>query len=49
VSKNSFTFKAVVNDQTEGFSGEFAGDEIKIWLERQGTSSAIALRRATRK
>ena len=48
VSKNRFTFKATVNDQTEGFSGELAGDEIKIWLDRQGESSAIMLRRAKR-
>src|SRR4051812_41274490 len=31
VSKNTFTFKATLNDQPEGFSGELTGDEIKIW------------------
>ena len=46
VSKNTFTFKATLNDQAEGFSGELVGDEIKIWLDRQGPSSAIVLRRA---
>lgn len=46
VSKNTFTFKATLNDQTEGFSGELTGDEIKIWLDRQGASNAIVLRRA---
>lgn len=49
VSKNRFTFKATLNDQTEGFSGELAGDEIKIWMDRQGASNAIVLRRAKRK
>lgn len=48
VSKNTFTFKATVNDQTEGFSGELAGEELRIWLDRQGPSSAIVLRRGKR-
>jgi hypothetical protein len=48
VTKNTFTFKAMLNDQMEGLSGELVGDEIKIWLDRQGPSSAIVLRRATR-
>ncbi len=46
VSDNRFSFKATINDQTEGFSGELAGDEIRIWLDRQGESTAIVLRRA---
>ena len=33
VAKNTFTFKATMNDQNEGFSGEVAGDEIKIWID----------------
>jgi hypothetical protein len=35
-----------LNDQPEGFSGELTGDEIKIWMDRQGAASAIVLRRA---
>ena len=46
VSKQQFTFKATINDQTEGFSGEIAGDGIKVWIDRQGAESAITLRRA---
>jgi len=46
VSKNTFTFKATLNDQAEQLSGEFGGDELKIWLDRQGPSRAIILRRA---
>jgi hypothetical protein len=48
-SRNTFSFKATVNEQTEGFSGELEGDEIKIWMDRQGPSNAIVLRRAKRK
>jgi hypothetical protein len=46
VAKNKFTFKATLNDQAEAFSGELAGDEIKIWMDRQGAERAIVLRRA---
>jgi len=45
VSGNTFTFKATVNDQAEGFSGELAGDQLKVWLDRQGASRAIVLER----
>ena len=45
VSKHTFTFKAKINDQTEGFSGELTGDELKVWLDRQGASRAAVLRR----
>ncbi len=46
VSKNTFTFKATLNERTEGFSGELAGGPIRIWLDRQGPSKAIVLKRA---
>lgn len=45
VSKNTFTFKATLGGQVEGFSGELAGAEIKIWLDRQGAERAIMLHR----
>jgi hypothetical protein len=45
VSKNTFTFKATINDQTEGFSGELTGDQLKVWLDRQGASRAAVLER----
>jgi hypothetical protein len=48
VTKNTFTFKAALNERLEEFSGEGAGDEIKIWLDRQGASTAIVLRRVKR-
>jgi hypothetical protein len=49
VAKNTFTFKATVNNQAEAFSGELTGDEIKIWMDRQGPDRAIMLRRAKSK
>ena len=48
-SKNTFTFKATLGDRQESFSGEQAGDEIKVWLDRQGPATAIVLRRGTSK
>jgi hypothetical protein len=45
VSKNTFTFRATLGDQTEGFTGEVAGDEIKVWLDRQGRERAAVLKR----
>jgi hypothetical protein len=45
VAKNTFTFKATIGGQAEGFSGELAGTEIKIWLDRQGPERAIVLHR----
>ena len=48
VLENKFIFKATVNGQAENFSGELTDDEIRIWLDRQGASSAIVLRRVKR-
>jgi hypothetical protein len=45
VSKNTFTFKATINDQAEGFTGELAKDEMKVWLDRQGPERAAVLKR----
>jgi hypothetical protein len=45
VSKNTFTFKAKLSDQIEEFSGELADNQIKVWLDRQGASTAIVLKR----
>ena len=48
VSKDAFTFKARLNERLEGFSGERAGDQLKIWLDRQGPETAIVLKRVKR-
>lgn len=45
VSKNTFTFKATFNDRTDGFTGELAGDQMTVQLDRLGPASAAVLRR----
>jgi hypothetical protein len=44
VSKNTFTFKATINDQAEGFSGELAGDEVRVWIDRRRENVAVLKR-----
>ena len=45
VTKNAFTFKATLNERTDTFSGEHKGDEIRLWLDRQGPAKAVVLTR----
>ena len=45
VSKNAFSFKATIGNQTESFTGELANDQITLWIDRQGPSSAAVLKR----
>ena len=45
VKDKTFTFKATLEDQPDSFSGEVAGDEVRIWLDRRGPDSAITLTR----
>jgi hypothetical protein len=45
VSKNTFTFKAMLGDQLEAFTGELAGDQITVTLDRQGPEGAVVLKR----
>ena len=45
VSKNTFTFKAKLGDQDEGFNGELAGDQLTVTLDRQGPAGALILKR----
>ena len=44
-AKTTFTFKVTMNDRPEGFSGEIDGDQMKLWMDRQGPSSAAVLKR----
>jgi hypothetical protein len=46
VTKNTFTFKAPLEGQPEGFSGELTGDSIVLWRDRNGKGDAITLKRA---
>ena len=53
VSKNTFTFQATFDEggsrsHTEGLTGELAGDQITIWLDKQGHSSDAILKRVKR-
>jgi hypothetical protein len=45
VSKTKITFKATLNEKIEGFTGELEGDQLKVWLDRQGATNAIVLKR----
>lgn len=48
VTKDTFTFKATLGGQTEGFAGELKGDELRIWLERQGPAKTVTMTRDKR-
>jgi hypothetical protein len=48
VSKKSFTFKALLGDQVEGFTGGLDGDQITVWMDRQGPVGTVILKRATK-
>jgi hypothetical protein len=47
-AKNTFTFKATIGDQPEAFTGELEGDQMTIWLDRQGRDRAAILKRVTK-
>jgi hypothetical protein len=44
-SKTTFTFNVTMNDRTEGLTGEVDGDQMKLWMDRQGPSAAAVLKR----
>ena len=46
VSKNTISFKATLGEVTEAVSGEVKGDELRLWLDRQGPENAAVLKRA---
>ena len=46
VSGNTFTFTAVLGDESEGLSGELAGQQLKVWLDRQGKEGTVVFARA---
>jgi hypothetical protein len=49
VTGQTFSFKATLGEQQESLSGRLNGDELEVWLDRQGPSAAVVLRRSTRK
>ena len=42
VTNNTFTFKAALAGQPEGFSGELNGDAIVFWRDRNGKGDAVS-------
>jgi hypothetical protein len=46
VAKNTVTFSATMGGGTEAFTGELAGNELKIWMDDRGPAAAITLKRA---
>jgi hypothetical protein len=48
VSQKSFTFKVPLGDQVEGFTGGLDGDQITVWMDRQGPAGTVILKRATK-
>jgi hypothetical protein len=45
VQGRTFTFKATINEETAGFTGELDGDQISVWMDRQGRQAAAILKR----
>ena len=45
VTGNAFSFLVNIDGGTEGLSGEVNGDEMKMWRDQRGPSSAITLKR----
>ena len=45
-SKNTLSFTVTMNGRAQPFSGELAGDDLKIWMDQRGPASAITLKRA---
>jgi hypothetical protein len=44
-SKDTFAFEVTLGDRTEALSGTLDGDQIKVWLDRQGPTAAAVLNR----
>jgi hypothetical protein len=45
ISGSTLTFRATLGEQTESVTGELAGEELKVWLDRQGREAAVVLKR----
>jgi len=46
VSGNTFTFNAILGEQTEALTGELDGHQLKVWLDRQGREGTVVFTRA---
>jgi len=49
VTKTGFVFKARLGDETEALTGEFEGDRMRVWLDRQGPERAATFTRVKAK
>ena len=45
VTKNTVAFVVTLGGGTEAFSGEVAGDELKIWRDSRGPAAGVVLKR----
>jgi hypothetical protein len=45
VSSSTIRFNAVLGDQNEALTGELDGEQLKVWLDRQGRDGAVVFAR----
>ena len=45
VSKSKVTFKAILGEQEEALTGQLDGEQLKVWLDRQGPEGAVDFKR----
>jgi hypothetical protein len=45
VSTNTFTFNAILGEQTEALTGELDGGQLRVWLDRQGREGTVVFDR----
>ena len=45
VSANTIRFNAVLGEQNEALTGELDGEQLKVWLDRQGRDGAVVFAR----
>jgi len=45
VSRNTITFKAILGEQEEALTGQLDGEQLRVWLDRQGQDGAVDFKR----
>jgi len=45
VSKSKVTFKAILGEQEEALTGQLDGEQLRVWLDRQGQDGAVDFKR----
>lgn len=46
INGNTFTFNAVLGEEAESLTGELDGQQLKVWLDRQGREGTVVFTRA---